>query len=389
MIRRTWPAYLGAGLSLAMLATLVAAAATQPELAPAAFSGTVGQELPSAAVNAASALLGAMLVARRPDNAVAKAFMLIGVMFLTTPFITVLVEVVPMNPGTAALVAWPGNWLWLFGQAAMFFMLFTFPTGRTLSRRWGILLRFALGGTGFLLVVSMLRPGPLDAAPALGNPLGVPAVAGALEWLFVVFGVGVIGGLSSLIVRFFRSRGDERLQLRWVAFGATVFVATVLVQSIPAVPDLGLFDLTGVVILIGAVAVAVTKYRLYEIDRLISRTVSYAVLTILLVGIYLIAVTALTALVTPAGDSPLAVAAATLAAAAAFGPARHRIQAAVDRRFNRARYDAARTIDGYRLRLRDDIDLDAIQADLKAVVVRTVEPTHVGLWLRGSSGAAP
>jgi hypothetical protein len=191
--------------------------------------------------------------------------------------------------------------------------------------------------------------------------------------------------LVSLVLRFRTSRGVERQQLRWVAAG----VAVAVVGLGAPIPGTQSWWATTVVVLCVpvAVAVAVLRYRLWDLDRLVSRTVTYAVLTALLVVPYLLIVPAAGRLAQ--GSGSLAVAAATLAAAAAFQPARRRIQAVVDRRFNRRRYDAARTLDGFAARLRDQVDLDALSGELVAVVDQTMQPTRTSLWLRPPAAARP
>jgi hypothetical protein len=203
--------------------------------------------------------------------------------------------------------------------------------------------------------------------------------------------IGFLGALVSLVVRFARARGLERQQLKWFVYAAGLGVA-VLVLPTP-IPDFLEWTLAPVGLSVAA-AVAVLRYRLYDIDRLISRTLVYGVLTAVLGLGYVGAVLLLGQLfggVT--GDPPSwAVAGATLAVAALFQPARRRIQAAVDRRFNRRKYDAAQTIQAFSTRLRDQIDLDTLSTELLAVVDQTTQPTQVSLWLRpsppNSSGTA-
>jgi hypothetical protein len=191
-----------------------------------------------------------------------------------------------------------------------------------------------------------------------------------------------------VVLRFRASRGVERQQLRWVAAGATiatggpalllpleafVFNATPNAFAIPLLLSIPF-----------AITVAVLRYRLWDLDRLISRTVTYALVTALLVTPYLLILPVATRLA--GGSGSLAVAAATLAAAAAFQPLRRRVQDLVDRRFNRRRYDAARTVDAFAARLREQVDLDALSAELLAVVDHTMQPTQVSLWLRPAAG---
>jgi hypothetical protein len=198
------------------------------------------------------------------------------------------------------------------------------------------------------------------------------------------------------VLRFRASRGVERQQMRWVAAGAAGAVALLLLgvpgglELLPsAAANTVLSNLVYPALLCPPVAigVAVLRYRLWELDRLVSRTVTYAVVTALLVLPYLVIVPAAGRLAQGAGS--LAVAAATLAAAAAFAPLRRRVQGLVDRRFNRRRYDAARTVDRFAVRLRDQVDLDALRAEFLAVVDQTVQPTQVSLWLRAPAATRP
>jgi hypothetical protein len=210
-------------------------------------------------------------------------------------------------------------------------------------------------------------------------------VATTLSWAGeVVLFVCIPAAALCVVLRFRASRGTERQQLRWVAAGAVVAAAgpavllpleALVFKVVPnafAVPMLYAPPL--------AIAVAVLRYRLWDLDRLVSRTVTYALVTTLLIIPYLLILPATSRLA--AGSGSLAVAAATLAVAAAFQPLRRHIQALVDRRFNRRRYDAARTVEGFAARLRDQVDLDALHGELLAVVDQTMQPTRTSLWLR-------
>jgi peptidoglycan/LPS O-acetylase OafA/YrhL len=199
-----------------------------------------------------------------------------------------------------------------------------------------------------------------------------------------VTNLALVAAAASLVVRFRHARGIERQQLRWVAF-ATVVLALLIVVVVVALAQ-GAFALAGLtgslclVILPVAVGAAILRYRLYDLDRIISRTLAYALLTLLLGLGYAGVVLGLGRLL-PQGSS-LLVAAATLAVAAVFQPARRRIQRLVDRRFDRRRYDAARTIQRFSVRLRQQVDLDALTGELLTVVEQTVQPTSMSLWLR-------
>jgi peptidoglycan/LPS O-acetylase OafA/YrhL len=225
-------------------------------------------------------------------------------------------------------------------------------------------------------------------AQALSSPLDLHTLDGGLlvayRAAFAVTIVVVVVATASLVGRFRRARGIERQQLRWVAFG-TVLVALLAVVHLTALA-LGAYALAPLVgglnppILSAAIGAAVLRYRLYDLDRIISRSLAYGLLTLLLGGAYAVVALGLGQLL--GQDSSLAVAGATLAVAAAFQPARRRIQALVDRRFNRRRYDTAQTVAAFSVRLRDHTDLDTLTAEVLGVVDQTMQPTRAWLWLR-------
>jgi hypothetical protein len=230
--------------------------------------------------------------------------------------------------------------------------------------------------------------------PEVGSPIGVPVLSeppldAVVPLAGLVVLVALVAGAWSLVGRFRRARGIEREQLRWLAWGAAL-AATMLVL---AVAELVWHGDTAVwqaaigaclVSLLLATGAAVLRYRLYDIDRILSRTLAYALLTLLLGAGYVSVVLGLGRLL-PSESSSLVVAAATLAVAAAFQPLRRRVQALVDRRFNRRRYNAARIIEGFATRLRDQVDLDALHSELLAVVDQTMQPTRASLWLRSQA----
>jgi hypothetical protein len=222
------------------------------------------------------------------------------------------------------------------------------------------------------------------------DPVAIPALAGAVLVTivvgFVVIVAGLVVGAGSLVARFRHARGVERQQLRWLALAAAltgVAAAVVGVGMAVAATAVPLFAAGVCLALLPlATGAAILRYRLYDLDRIISRTLAYGLLTVLLGGGYALVVLGLGQLI--GRDSSLVVAAATLAVAAAFQPARRRVQAAVDRRFNRRRYDAAQTIAAFGDRLRQQVDLDTLRAELVAVAGQTMQPTSVSLWLRPS-----
>jgi hypothetical protein len=239
-----------------------------------------------------------------------------------------------------------------------------------------------------LLVVTLgSRPGD-RVAQAVDSPLDLQAFHGGLlvayQVAFAVVIIAFVAAAASLMVRFRRARGVERQQLRWVALGTAV-VALLSVANL-ATLALGAYALAPLVgglnppILTAAIGAAILRYRLYDLDRIISRALAYGLLTVLLGGGYAAVVLGLGQLL--GRDSSLVVAAATLTVAAVFQPARRRIQRLVDRRFNRRRYDAGQTIATFSTRLREQVDLDTLTGELLAVVDRTMQPTRASLWLR-------
>jgi hypothetical protein len=261
------------------------------------------------------------------------------------------------------------------------------PDGRLRSRRWRLVAAAAVVGVAMFVVGVILFPGQISNGPiAIDNPFGLAGVAGRVAMVvnisgLVLYAVSLPAALVCVVLRFRASRGVERQQLRWVAAGAAVAVLVLL--PLPGGEWLPAF-MTVVGLLCMPVAVAVLRYRLWDLDRLISRTVTYALVTGLLVLPYLLILPAATRL---AGSGSLAVAAATLAAAAMFQPLRRRVQDLVDRRFNRRRYDAARTVEAFAARVREQVDLDALSAELLAVIDQTVAPTRASLWLRPSASS--
>jgi hypothetical protein len=266
------------------------------------------------------------------------------------------------------------------------------PTGTLPSPGWRWWARAAAVAPA--LGLASLAMGPFrEPGQAAANPLAVDALAGPLLVVrtvsFVVAGLAVPLGAWSLVVRFGRARGTERQQLRWVALAAApvaVAVAALATQALTGNQvDLGWLVGVCLAVLPLGIGAAVLRYRLYDLDRIVSRTLAYGLLTVLLGGGYAAVVLGLGQLLPQ--DAPLVVAAATLAVAALFQPARRRIQQAVDRRFNRRRYDAARTIQAFSARLRQQVDLDSLTAELLAVVDQTMQPTQASLWLRPSRPA--
>jgi hypothetical protein len=278
------------------------------------------------------------------------------------------------------------NILWL--SCASFVLLLT-PTGSLPSPRWRWWARLAAAAALVFLLGSMVDAQPLsDQYPMIRNPLVIPAVAGPVEVVrtlaFLVSCAAVPVAAGALLIRFRRARGIECQQLRWIALAAGL--APLAVLGVAVGVAMGSWVIVGwaISLYLGlpvvATGAAILRYRLYDIDRIISRTLTNGLLTVLLGGAYAGVVLGLGQLL--GRQSSLVVAAATLAVAALFQPARHRIQGAVDRRFNRRKYNAAKTVQAFGVRLRDEVDLDALAAELLAVVDQTMQPTRAWLWLR-------
>ena len=346
-------------------------------------------------VSAAS--VGALLASRRPRHPVGWLLLTLG--------LSVAAAAVATGCANYGLLAKPGSLpaasyaaiyhsvdvvIW---AACLSFILLLTPTGSLPSPRWRWFAVATVAAAVLAGATSALLPfdPPYQSA---ANPLAVAGLEGPLRavntvsWLAT--GLAVPVGAASLVLRFRRARGTERQQLRWLALAAAlvVVVVVVVIAAAPAGNPVVLGWLTAacVALLPLATGAAILRYRLYDLDRIISRTVTYAALTGLLLAAYAGLVTAVSRL-TPSGSS-LAVAASTLAVAGLFQPLRRRVQAAVDRRFNRTRYDAARTVEEFRLRLRDEVALDAVREDLLEVVQQTVQPAAAGLWLRAAPGSA-
>jgi hypothetical protein len=329
--------------------------------------------------------VGALVATRHPRNAIGWLFCAAGVLFGLS---SAAYGYALTDFGGADYAAWLNAWIFLpalFGIPPLLFLLF--PDGRLLSARWrGAVWLTGIAMAGFAAAAA-LRPGVLDDAPVAGvvNPLGVRGAGDIVDAVAAVAGscalLAILLSVAALVLRLRRSRGAERRQMKWFAAAAALFAATcVAFISVPVSDQIGqLAILTAYALIPVAAGVAILRHRLYDIDVVIRRTLIYAVLTATLGATYL----ALVLLVGLAvGESGLAVAVSTLAVAAMFRPALTRIQAVVDRRFYRSRYDAALTLEAFGSRLRDEVDLEALTDDLRGVVSETVQPAHVSVWLR-------
>jgi hypothetical protein len=336
------------------------------------------------------ATVGLVLALRRPANPIGWLYAASGLVWSLLipldPWVDQLIRSRRPLPLAAQFAAVAGEFHWApaitLGITLPFLLL---PNGRLRSPRWRVVAAAAVTGAVLITTAGTLTPGQTAETPLpIANPFGLAGTAGTIATLLTNLGVvlntiSYPAALLCVVLRFRASRGVERQQLRWVVAGATVTVAGLLLGAASS----GLTYLAVVAVPV-SVAVAVLRYRLWDLDRLVSRTVTYAAVTALLIVPYLLVVPAASRLAQ--GSGSLAVAAATLTVAALFSPLRRRTQDLVDRRFNRRRYDAARTLDAFAARLRDQVDLDALEGELLAVVDQTMQPTRTTLWLRTRTG---
>jgi len=298
--------------------------------------------------------------------------------------------------GVAALIA---DAVWLPSLGAATLLLFVlFPTGRPMTPRWRLFVWVLGTHLALYALATLLNPGPLYFYPGLANPWGVDGTE-QLQAVVEVTSPALFGsllvGVIALVLRFRRATGVERLQLKWLVWAGSAWtvltpamvwigeqddgrVAGVLVGDV-------VFSLVLVLVPV-AVGVSILRYRLYDIDLVVNRTLVYGALTLTLAAAYLGSVLLFRVVLSPlTGESDVAVAGSTLAVAALFRPFRSRIQSLVDRQFDRSRYNAARTLESFSGRLREQLDLEAVGTDLRQVVHDTVHPAHVSLWLREAS----
>jgi hypothetical protein len=378
-----WVAGCAAAGSVALIGGALALAYLDRHLAGASLTGWNLSNISGQLVNVAVPVAGFVLASRRPGNRIGWLFLVAGLAVGLSDFAGQYASHAlsagrgPVAAGRA--FAWLSNWTWVIPVAMLAFLFLLFPTGSVRSRRWRPAAWF-VGGV-FTIAIGWAL---IAATNLWARPFATPAqVAGltALSYRMTAFliSAALLVSVAALIVRFVTSSGEERLQLKWCATAAlvlaVVFVATIWVDSavVSVLQSLAFLSLWT------AIAVAVLKYRLYEIDRIISRTLAYAIVTSLLVGVY----TGLVLLATQVfrAHAPVAVAASTLAAAALFNPLRRRVQQVVDRRFNRARYDTDQTVAAFAAGLKDTVNLDSVRDDLATVVDQALEPAHVSVWI--------
>lgn len=381
----SWVAWSLCALTLALIACAVALSV---------LNSYDLRELAFLIAEAAAALVGGLVASRRPSNPVGWLIAGHALCFTVGEFTRqYAIYGVLTQPGAlpaARAFAWPTYWIWIPGLILMLsFLPLYFPDGRLVSPRWLPIAWLAV----FVAVVAAgftaFDPSE-EETPGIPNPLGIEGLqtfSGSI--VIPVLWLGVVSASAvSLVVRFRRSRGEERQQVKWFTYAVALAIPYLAVNIfflqafapaassvLPAVPFMSLWITIGIAIL---------RYRLYDIDLLINRTLVYGTITAVYVGGVVLLQTLLR--VSTGQESQFAIVASTLAIAALFGPLRRRVQAFIDRRFYRKKYDAAKTLEAFGARLRDETDLDELSEDLVGVVRETMQPAHVSLWLHTPTG---
>jgi hypothetical protein len=399
-MERGWTRYLAWGLAALTLALIVAQQAMHAAWHSGAGNTSVATQVAFSAAMLVFSVVGALVVTNVPGNPLGWIFLGIGllgggVIGAVDVYATHgLVDAPGSAPG-ALFAAWVYGWAWYATVGLIAFVPLLYPTGTVPGPRWRFVLRALIVMVAGITAVFMFYPGPIGGTDSglPDNPVGIAAlkspsaaadavITGSLAVLLAV-------AVLSMIVRFRGARGDERQQMKWMTFAAVVLAVGLIVPSAVGLQGAGdvIFAIS-VVQLPLAVGVAMLRYRLYDVDTLINRTLVYGVVTALLgaayVGLVVVGQAVSTSL---AGGGTIAITVSTLVVAALFLPLRSRVQRFVDRRFYRRRYDAGQTLERFGRHLRDEVDLDALGSELCAAVTDTMQPRHVGLWLRGNAGS--
>ena len=388
-----------AGSLLALYVVLSAAGIALLAASPGdpAAPSTVFFEVVFGSVLLVFAAVGAVVASRRPENPIGWLFCALaifnGVWLFAYGYASYALFAAPGSLPGGRAAALSAQLLETPPPAILMFLLLLFPTGGLPGPRWRVLAVVIVVWIGVVNLQLAVTPGRFELMPSVENPVGSEALEPLTRLgLFPVGIVLFVAAFASLAVRFRRARGVERQQLKWFVFFASLVAFYLVLGAIAeaTLPESRLADyvfgtlfallIAGVPISVG---LAVLRYRLYEIDRIVNRALVYGLLTATLALTYVGSVLLLQLLLRPlTEESDLAIAGSTLAVAALFRPARSRFQRAVDHRFYRRKYDAIQTLESFSARLRDELDIDALAAELRGVVRETMQPAHVSLWLR-------
>jgi hypothetical protein len=363
------------GVTIGLLTVMVPLAAGREEALDTILYSTLPLTL---------AVVGALIASRHPENPIGWLFCGLGLWIAVAE----LAEAYGYRAAEHGLPAglageWLIAWSWIVEIVAWVILILLFPDGRLPGRRWRLAIWTALAGAALVFVGQAFSADGRDFSSGR-NPLGVdsPLVEAAWPLGTLLLVVALAAAVVVLVRRFHRARGVEREQLKWFAYAGVILAVVVCLAGVfwyESIVVQGMFAVA-VNAMVLAVGVAILRHRLYDVDVVINRTVVYVALTATLAAAYVGSVLLLQLVLSPGSD--LAIAASTLAVAALFRPARARIQSAVDRRFYRRKYDAQRTLEAFSARLRDQVELQALNAELDAVVQETLQPAHVSLWLR-------
>jgi hypothetical protein len=384
-------AWLAWSLTTATLALVTAAIvlglANRPEAA------LYGIWLSLTLIGVTFAIFGALIVSSRPGNVIGWIFITlgvgVGVQLFCGQYATVALHSEKLPAG--AVAAWLSTVVQISAVSSFVFLILLFPTGRLPSSGWRPVMWIAGTDIVALAISFALSPGPIEGFTSVKNPFGVGAAAMVLDILGHIVGWTTIAcfvaAILSLIVRFYRSRGDERLQLKWFVYATTLGFLAIVLSVFSGEGIFGELAWTlGPLSLPVSAGIAILKYGLYDIDIIINRTLVYGPLTVMLATAYFGCVTATQAIFqTLTGQERLpqvAIVVSTLVIAALFNPLRRRIQSFIDSRFYRRKYDARKTLQAFSAKLRDETDLEALNDALVGGVRETMQPVHVTLWLR-------
>lgn len=370
---------------------------------------TLGQQLTTLAQLAgffAFPAVGSLIVSRRPSNTIGWIFCAIGLGTATTAFsagyVTHALTTHADTQLATGIVDALGNGIWSLNIGLGTLLLLLFPDGKPLSRWWRVIVEFAIAVIATAALADLTRPGPLETGGRVVNPLGITSLHSVVDAVDLVAHLIlpplVVLAIASVIVRYRRATGIQRQQIKWFAFGAASMAAIICVTTIAfsdqnSVPSTIGFSVAFALLPIGA-GTGVLRYRLYDIDILINRTLVYGSLTAVLAAVYFGCVVGLQHLAAvlagrQTSDNPLIIVVSTLLIAALFQPLRRRIQRGIDHRFYRRKYDATKTLERFAMALRSETDLAELTAHVVATVEETMQPSQAWLWLRESGPSFP
>ena len=390
-----WAALSGCALSLVLVAL---------GLLLGAANRSVENEIEPYTVNLVVAALafsmfGAIVALRQRKNPIGWLLLGVGILYATELLAgNYGVYTLETDPGSlpgVPLAAWLTSWVWVAGGSLVLFVFLYFPDGKLPSPRWRPVAWIVLVNAALAVAPFAFGPRLLEGSSGrsrIVNPVGIEGSTRLLDLLervsFVLLLPVSVALILSLVVRFRRARGDERQQIKWVAYGVALFTLAIVAVSLwPSLDGSvagNVLFLVGFLAIPSAMALAILRYRLYDIDIVINRTLVYGALSVTLALLYFGSITVLQgAWIALTGQrAQLAVVASTLLIAALFNPIRRRIQAFIDRRFYRRKYDAGKTLESFSHRLREEVDLENLAGELVAVVEKTIQPAHVSLLLR-------